>query len=85
MSFFISVAIFSTLLRPTLFILREAQGYIDGNKRTAVASALIFLEINDVSTTKINPMELYQPMIEVSGGKLDREGLALRMRELFGT
>lgn len=67
------------------FHIAEAQGFIDGNKRTAVASALIFLEINEVSTTKIDSMELYQPMIEVSGGNLDREGLALRMRELFGT
>lgn len=67
------------------FHIAEAQGFIDGNKRTAVASALIFLEINEISTTKIDSMELYQPIIEISGGKLDREGLALRMRELFAT
>jgi death-on-curing protein len=61
----------------------EAQAYLDGNKRTAIASALIFLEINGVETTGIEPMELYQPMIDVSAGKLDREGLAARMRKLF--
>jgi len=36
-----------------------------------------------IGTTGIDPMELYQPMIEVSTGSLDREGLAQRMRELF--
>jgi death-on-curing protein len=65
------------------FHIAEAQAYLDGNKRTAVASALIFLEGNGIGTTGIDPMELYQPMIEVSAGSLDREGLAQRMRELF--
>ncbi|MFT7171936.1 MAG: death-on-curing protein [Paracoccaceae bacterium] len=61
----------------------EAQAYLDGNKRTAIAPALIFLEGNGIETTNIDPMELYQPMIEVAAGRLDREGLAQRMRELF--
>jgi len=62
----------------------EAQACIDGNKRTAIASALVFLECNGVDTTKIDPMDLYQPMIDVSSHLLDREGLAGRFRELFG-
>ncbi|MBX3743285.1 MAG: type II toxin-antitoxin system death-on-curing family toxin [Akkermansiaceae bacterium] len=61
----------------------EAQACIDGNKRTAIASALIFLEINGVDTTAIDPMELYQPMIDVSAHLLDREGLANLFRRLF--
>lgn len=65
------------------FHIAEAQAYLDGNKRTAIASALIFLEVNGIETTGIDPMELYQPMIDVSAGKLDREGLGVRMRELF--
>lgn len=65
------------------FHIAEAQAYLDGNRRTAIASALIFLEINGIETTGIDPMELYQPMIDVSAGKLDREGLTARMRDLF--
>jgi len=65
------------------FHIAEAQAFLDGNKRTAIASALIFLEINGVETTGIDSMELYQPMIEVAASKLDREGLAQIMRALF--
>jgi hypothetical protein len=28
-------------------------------------------------------MKLYQPMIDISAGKLDRESLAVRLREFF--
>lgn len=62
----------------------EAQAYIDGNKRTAIASALVFLECNGVDTTGIEPMELYQSMIDISVHLLDREGLGEKLRELFG-
>lgn len=62
----------------------EAQAFIDGNKRTAIASALVFLECNGIGTTGIDPMALYQPMIDISAHRLDREGLAERLRELFG-
>lgn len=61
----------------------EAQACIDGNKRTAVACALVFLECNGIETTNIDPMELYQPMIDISAHRLDREGLAERFRSLF--
>lgn len=63
--------------------LAEAQSYLDGNKRTAVASALVFLEMNGVRTTRIKPMELYEPMIQIASGMMNREGLAERFRELF--
>jgi death on curing protein len=66
------------------FHIAEAQAYLDGNKRTAVASALIFLELNGIETTGIDPMELYAPMIEIAGGGLDRPGLAEKMYDLFG-
>ena len=66
------------------FHLAEAQSYLDGNKRTEVASALVFLEINGIRTTKIEPMELYEPMIQIASEAMNREGLAERMRELFG-
>ena len=65
------------------FHIAEAQAYLDGNKRTAVATALIFLEANEIGTTDNDPMALYQPMIDVAKGSLDREGLAEVMRKLF--
>ncbi|MCW1915954.1 type II toxin-antitoxin system death-on-curing family toxin [Luteolibacter sp. GHJ8] len=65
------------------FHIAEAQACIDGNKRTAAASALIFLECNGVDTTRIDPMKLYQPMIDISAHRLDRAGMAKVMRELF--
>lgn len=61
----------------------EAQAYLDGNKRTAIASALIFLELNGIETTGIDPMVLYQPMMDVAASRMDRAGLAVRMRELM--
>jgi death-on-curing protein len=61
----------------------EAQAYLDGNKRTAIACALVFLECNGIETTRIDPMDLYQPMIDISARRLDREGLAERLRQLF--
>lgn len=61
----------------------EAQACLDGNKQTAIACALIFLECNGVETTNMEPMDLYEPMIAISAGRLDREGLARRFRELF--
>jgi death-on-curing protein len=66
------------------FHIAEAQAYLDGKKRTAVASALIFLELNGIETTGIDPMELYAPMIRIAEGELDRAGLAEQMCELFG-
>jgi death on curing protein len=66
------------------FHIAEAQAYLDGNKRTAIASALIFLELNGIETTGIDPMELYAPMIQIAKGELDRTGLAEQMRGLFG-
>jgi death-on-curing protein len=39
----------------------EAQAFLDGNKRTAIASALVFLEVNGVETTGIAPWNFLNP------------------------
>ncbi|MDB6167836.1 MAG: death on curing protein [Verrucomicrobia bacterium] len=39
--------------------LAENQPFIDGNKRTAIATALTFLEHNGVSTSRLTNAELY--------------------------
>ncbi len=43
--------------------------FVDGNKRTALASALVFLELNDISI--LDPAgKLYHAMISIASGKL---------------
>jgi death-on-curing protein len=61
------------------FHIAEAQAFNDGNKRTAVAAALTFLELNAGSST---PSEdaLYEAMIDIANKRLNKAGLAELMR-----
>ena len=59
----------------------QAQAYIDGNKRTAVAAALIFLECNGVSTN-FDSMRLYEAMISIAERRMDKPELAALLRNL---
>ncbi len=55
---------------------------IDGNKRTALASALVFLELNGISI--IDPEEkLYKSMISLAAGKLNKAEFADILRSLL--
>lgn len=65
------------------FHIAEAQAYLDGNKRTAIACALAFFRRNGEPAKPKDPMDLYSDMIAVAAGELDRPGLAAKMRELF--
>lgn len=63
------------------FHISQNHPFLDGNKRTALASALVFLEMNDISIT--DPEEkLYDAMTSVASGKLDKIGLAAIFRQL---
>ena len=57
------------------FHLAESQAFIDGNKRTAVASAMVFLARNGVY---VHPAtwELYSAMIDVAEKKKTKADLA---------
>ncbi|HEV2453707.1 MAG TPA: type II toxin-antitoxin system death-on-curing family toxin [Verrucomicrobiae bacterium] len=57
------------------FHLAESQAFIDGNKRTAVASALVFLAINGVYAQPPT-WELYSAMIDVAEKKKTKNDLA---------
>jgi death on curing protein len=57
------------------FHLAQAQAFLDGNKRTAVITALTFLELNEVSKTPTN-IEVYEAMIAIAERRLDKVGLA---------
>jgi death-on-curing protein len=55
--------------------------FVDGNKRTALASALVFLDLNGVSLT--DPEEkLYTSMISLAAGKLNKTEFAEILRKL---
>jgi death on curing protein len=65
------------------FHLAEAQAFIDGNKRTAVASALVFLAVNG---TYAQPpkWELYLAMIDVAKKKIGKAEVAAILRKAAG-
>src|SRR5690242_13462138 len=65
------------------FHIAEAQAFLDGNKRTAIAAAMAFLELNGVATTT-NTEVLYEGMIAIAKHELDKPGLAEVLRRLFG-
>jgi len=57
------------------FHLTEAQAFIDGNKRTAVVAALVFLTKNGIYATPAT-WELYNAMIDVAEKKKNKADLA---------
>ena len=62
------------------FHLAENQPFIDGNKRTAITTALLFLELNGISTSSLANTQLYDAMIDISRRQLDKVGLAAIFR-----
>ena len=63
------------------FHIAESQAFIDGNKRTAVASAILFLRKNGVHFPK-DDGSVYTAMIEIANKRLDKPGLAETLRRL---
>ena len=57
------------------FHLAEAQAFVDGNKRTAAASALVFLAKNGIYATPAT-WELYSAMIDVAEKRKNKADLA---------
>ncbi|MEO6786001.1 MAG: type II toxin-antitoxin system death-on-curing family toxin [Chthoniobacteraceae bacterium] len=64
------------------FHLAQAQAFLDGNKRTAVAAALLFLRANGIAG-RPDQARLYSAMIAIAERRLDKPGLAALFRELF--
>ena len=61
--------------------LAENQPFIDGNKRTAITTALFFLERNGINTSGITDAELYDAMIGIAEKRIDKAGLAAIFRK----
>jgi death-on-curing protein len=58
----------------------ESQAFLDGNKRTAIATALLFLEQNGINTSPVTNDALYDAMIAIAEKRLDKTGLAAVFR-----
>lgn len=63
------------------FHIAQNQPFMDGNKRTGLVAALVFLDFNGV--TILDPEEkLYDAMIAIAERRMDKDGLAELLREL---
>jgi len=65
------------------FHLAENQPFLDGNKRTALGAALLFLELNGTELEDPKGM-LYQAMLDLASHALNKEGFAKLLRKLAG-
>jgi len=63
------------------FHIAQAQAFLDGNKRTGMASALIFLELNGCTVPAATD-RLYEAMIAIAERRMEKSDLAAIFREL---
>ena len=64
-----------------VFHLSQNHPFVDGNKRTALACALVFLELNDVSIADPEG-RLYFAMMDVANGLMGKLDFASVLRSL---
>ena len=65
------------------FHIAQAQVFLDGNKRTAIEAAFVFLEANGVSIKSADSFPLHEDLLAVAERRMTKAELALRFRELF--
>lgn len=61
------------------FHLAESQAFLDGNKRTAMAAALLFLELNGITAT-YDWTKLDEVMIAIAERRMNKIDLAALFR-----
>jgi death on curing protein len=66
------------------FHIAEAQAYLDGNKRTAVAAALTFLKGNEVRL-QVDEVLIYNAMIAIAEKRMTKSDLAAIFRKHANT
>jgi death-on-curing protein len=67
-----------------LFYLCRNHAFMDGNKRTALAACLIFLERNDLLPKAKLPVTDWEAFVlDVAASRLDRDQTTARLRELL--
>src|SRR5438445_3356099 len=66
-----------------LFYLCRNHAFVDGNKRTALAACLVFLESNDLlPNTRLMTDEWEAFVLDVAASKIDRQETTERLRKL---
>ena len=66
-----------------LFYLCRNHAFIDGNKRTALAACLVFLESNGLRADVKLPIDEWESFVlDVAANKLDRDATTRRLRKL---
>ena len=66
-----------------LFHIAQNHAFLDGNKRTAVLAALVFLDANEVSTLP-EPDALEEATLSVAAGEMSKDRLAEWMKTALG-
>ena len=67
-----------------LFYLCRNHPFVDGNKRTALATCLVFLEQNDLLPDAKLPLSDWENfVIDIAASRLDREQTTDRLRKLL--
>ena len=67
-----------------LFYLCRNHPFVDGNKRTALAACLVFLEANDLLPSVKLAMEHWENFVlDLAASKLDRDATTQRLRKLL--
>jgi len=67
-----------------LYYLCRNHPFIDGNKRAALGSSIVFLRLNGVEP-KPDGQEWEELVLAIASGSLDREQATIRLRELLPT
>lgn len=65
-----------------LFYICQNHPFVDGNKRSAMMSAIVFLRINGIETPPDNA-EWEKLMLDVAGSKIDRAETTRRLSKLL--
>ena len=67
-----------------LFYICRNHVFLDGNKRTALAACLVFLETNDLLPSAKLPVEDWENfMLDVAASRIDRDATTQRLRSLL--
>jgi len=67
-----------------LFYLCRNHAFVDGNKRTALAACLVFLEVNGVLPKRKLPLAAWESLVlDVAASRLDRNQTTQRLRRLI--
>ena len=67
-----------------LFYICKNQAFVDGNKRTALAACLVFLEENGLLPDRKLPVDDWEQFVlDVAASKIDRDATTRCLRKLL--